>query len=113
MAKGAAKETKLGKLHDRLADVFIRVLERYETRMKAPSQEDLEADMLDEILEFEPSPAMLSAIAKFLKDNEIGIDVDQQDKLSATQMRLDDLKNRRAGRADVTSLTSLSPVGNA
>lgn len=110
MAKGAAKEQHLGKLHAKVADVFLKVLERYEERMEAIDTIDrdtLENDFLQELLDDAalPNPAMLSAITKFLKDNDIGFDTEQMAQLSDQERRL---KERREKRANVVSLTTLS-----
>jgi len=46
---------------------------------------------------------MLSAIAKFLKDNDIGMDSEAVDELNATQRRLADRREacKRAGMANL------------
>lgn len=98
MAKGAATESALGKLHSKLATVFIKVLERYENKLEELTEDKLADEMLDE---FEPSPAMLSAIAKFLKDNEIGLDSEEVETLNATQRRLQEQREKRK-RAGLT-----------
>lgn len=96
MAKGAAREDKLGKLHSTLTQVFIRVLDRYLEQLEPVSDEQIENEVVDEVLDiFEPNPAMLSAISKFLKDNEIMYDSEQLDQLSATQRRLQEMKKKR------------------
>lgn len=97
MAKGAASESKLGSLHAKVADVFLKVLETYEKRLEAIDNIDL-SEMADEIEAamvaklFEegsmPSPAMLSAITKFLKDNEVTFEIEKIDEISDTQRRL-------------------------
>lgn len=109
MAKGAANEKALGGLHSKLAGVFIKVLERYETQMDAVDalkNGELEHEMLDELLSQDtmPNPAMLSAISKFLKDNEIMYDTEEVQQLSDLERRLAD---RRKKRENVVSLTSL------
>lgn len=92
MAKGAANEGALGKLHSKLATVFTKVLERYESKLDELTEDKLADEMLEE---FEPSPAMLSAIAKFLKDNEIGLDTEEVEKLNATERRLQEQREKR------------------
>ena len=113
MSKGAANEKRLGGLHDTLARVFQRVLERYEKSYETLDQ--LEKDevseemvaMLSEIQE--PNPAMLSAIAKFLKDNDIMYDTEEVSKLSAQERRLSE---KRARRGNVLSFDKMPLVEN-
>ncbi len=99
MAKGAANEHTLGKLHSHLARVFTRVLEKYERGLEALDalpRDEVESELLEELLKIgEPNPAMLSAIAKFLKDNDIGMDSGAVEELNSTQRRLEE---RRAAR---------------
>lgn len=99
MAKGAAKEQQLGGLHAQLARVFSKVLDKYETSLSALDnmpKDELENEMVEQLMEMgEPSPAMLSAIAKFLKDNEIGLDSEEVETLNATQRRLQDRREAR------------------
>jgi hypothetical protein len=96
MAKGAAREDKLGLLHSTLTRVFTRVLDRYLEQMEPVSNAALSEEVTDEVLDlFEPNPAMLSAISKFLKDNEIMYDSEEIDQLSSTQRRLAEMKKKR------------------
>jgi hypothetical protein len=105
MAKGAAREAKLGKLHSTLTQVFIRVLDRYLEQMEPVSDGQIEDEVVDEVLElFEPNPAMLSAISKFLKDNEIMYDSEELDQLSATQRRLQEMKKKRGNVVTLDNL---------
>lgn len=116
MATGAARESALGKLHSRLTDVFIKVLERYEDRMALAKRiEDgevsIEGDMLEELFSdgAMPNPAMLSAVSKFLKDNEISFDTDQVNELGSLERRL---AEQRGKRTNVTTLATLPRVAN-
>ena len=109
MAKGAATENTLGKLHDKLALVFSKVLEKHIATMDAISDVDassVEDEVLMELLDkgWEPNPAMLSAISKFLKDNEIMYDTEQLEELSSLERRLAD---KRKNREKVVSLNNL------
>jgi len=110
MAKGAANEAVLGDLHAKTAQVFTRILETYETRMriaevcgevKEPTETMLKA-LMDANLE--PNPAMMGAITKFLKDNSIAFDTEQVEALSDTEQRL---AARRRQRANLVNLTDL------
>ena len=110
MAKGAATERKLGKLHEMLTELFIKQLERYSAQLDAVDKIDpneLESEVLAELLNngFEPSPAMLSAVSKFLKDNEIMYDTEQLEELSSLERRL---KDKREKRGNVISLGNLA-----
>ena len=97
MSKKAANTDTMGELHDKVAKVFTRVLTNYEQQYE-------DDDMLDE-----PSPAMLSAAAKFLKDNDISYDDGAVEELSAVETSL---KARKAARKNVTVLADLRAVGN-
>lgn len=99
MAKGAANEHTLGKLHSHLARVFTKVLEKYERGMEAIDalpRDEVESELLEELMKIsEPNPAMLSAISKFLKDNDIGMDSDEVDQLNETERRLQEARKKR------------------
>lgn len=117
MAKGAAKQEELGKLHSVLTRVFQRTLDKYLAQMavldKFESSDDPEFadDLLAAVIAEmgEPNPAMLSAITKFLKDNEIAFDDEDVGKLSRTE---EALKSRREARTNVVQLTNLKAVGD-
>ena len=110
MAKGASKETALCSLHVTLTKVFARVLEKYEKQMQALDRidpADLQEDMIEELLNMqEPNPAMLGAISKFLKDNEIMYDTEELTAMSAQERRLKDLRAARGSK--VVSLQGLA-----
>lgn len=107
MSKGAATEKSLSRVHSQLARVFSRVLEKYEKGLEAldsiPTGE-IEADMIEVLAEIsEPNPAMLSAIAKFLKDNDIGMDTEEVADLNSTERRLAEKREaRRKAGIDLT-----------
>lgn len=108
MAKGAATENALGKMHNMLAQVFTRSLEKqlkvYEALDKIPEGE-IEAEMLELLSEMtEPNPAMLSAMSKFLKDNDIGMDSEQVEALNATERRLAEKREKRKRSGVMLSL---------
>lgn len=112
MAKGAAKHDAMSDLHSKLAEVFIGVLKGYEAKAdmltKAVMEDELTAELL-EALGSEPSPAMLSSIARFLKDNSISFDTEEIEELSALEQRL---KDNAGKRPDLVSLTTLRVVEN-
>lgn len=114
MSTGAAKEKALGRLHSKITEVFLKVLQTYETRMdavEALKSGELEAEMLDELFAEAtmPNPAMLSAITKFLKDNDIGFDSEKLNELSDQERRL---AERREKRGNIVSLTTLDAVAD-
>lgn len=116
MAKGAAKEGAMGRLHSKLATVFTRVLEDYERKLDANMagaeiRDAVEEAMIDELaMDFEPNPAMLSAISKFLKDNEVMLDTEEVDKLNSQERRLKDRRDARI-KAGLT-LADVPPVAH-
>lgn len=86
MAKGAANEAVMAKLHNTLAQRFITLLE--------------EGEENPELL----TPAILSACAKFLKDNDVTFDTEEIAELSALEKRLE---AKRKARPNFTSVASL------
>lgn len=112
MATGAAKEKQLGALHAKITEVFLKVLARYEARLDKIDTLDadrIEDEMLKEIFDegAMPNPAMLSAVTKFLKDNEISFDTEKLAELSDQERRL---KERKEKRGNITTLTTLQVV---
>lgn len=99
MAKGAAKEYTLGELHSQLARVFGLTLRKYERVLdvlEAESTDEINEELVAALVDIqEPNPAMLSAVAKFLKDNNIGMDSEEIDALNSIERRL---AERRAAR---------------
>ncbi len=114
MAKGAAKQEALGGLHSTLTKLFQKTLDRYNQTLDSLEEldrDEVEDELLTELLSkgWEPNPAMLGAITKFLKDNEIAFDDEDVNKLSKTE---EALKKRRDARTNVVSLTNLKAVGD-
>lgn len=112
MAKGSATENTMGNLHAQVARVFEKVLATYEKRLETVDNinpETIGDDMLELLMgdNVMPNPAMLAAVTKFLKDNEISFDTEEIEKLSATEERLN---ARKAKRGNLVSLTKLSVV---
>lgn len=106
MAKGASTEVAMGKLHDRLTAIFSRVLKKYEDNLEAMSADTLEDGMVTALFDegMMPSPAMLSVIAKFLKDNDITIESEELDQLSEMEERLAAKKRARPSMKTVTDV---------
>lgn len=95
MSKGAATEGVLGSLHAKVARVMAKVLEKYERDLDAAAAAEGISDATEELLLKEPNPAMLSAIAKFLKDNDISADTGDLEDLNSIQHRLAEKRKRR------------------
>ena len=114
MAKGAANSAQMAGLHSTLAKVFDGVLQKYLKSYEA--LENIPADELEEELVLalvelqEPNPAMLSAISKFLKDNDIGFDSEEVDELGETARRL--AERREARKKAGVDLTVVPLVAN-
>ncbi len=107
----AANKTKMDGLHDKLAGIFTKVLENYGKKLDMLDELDMDniEDQMLEALAQEPSPAMLSAISKFLKDNEISYDDGAVAGLSAVERQLE---NRKKARGNLATLTNLRAVEN-
>lgn len=114
----AAKKSELGAVHAALTNVFIRVLQRYIENLDildSMTAKDINDELADEVTDalmpdmLMPNPAMLSAVSKFLKDNEIRFDDESVSKL--TQLE-ESLASKRKARGNVVSLTTLKAVGD-
>lgn len=116
MAKNAATEAALGALHAKLATVFEKVLLRYEAnldKLNAEPTGDLEDEIAEAITEdiledLMPNPAMLNAVASFLKNNDIRFNDGQIEKISALKQSLEE---RRKRRGNVVELKNVKAVG--
>ena len=105
MAKGASTENQLGSLHNKLTQLFTKVLKQYEDNLDKLNNETMQDELLSEVIgDGMPSPAMLSAVAKFLKDNEISLESDAVDELSAMEERLAAKQRNRPNLREVTAL---------
>ena len=86
MAKGASTEQALGNLHNKVTELFVKVLDEYEDTPELAN------------------PAMLGAITKFLKDNTITLESEALDELSEMEERLAAKKRNRPNLKSVTTL---------
>jgi hypothetical protein len=86
MAKGASTEQSLGNLHNKVTELFVKVLDEYESTPELAN------------------PAMLGAITKFLKDNSISLESETLDELSEMEERLAAKKRNRPNLKSVTTL---------
>lgn len=119
MAK-AASQSKMNSLHDKVADVFIKVLERYNARMYIADlyaegkieidPEEVSAEVLDKLMSdgYLPSPAMMSAMTKFLKDNEVLFEKEKIDDMSEQQRALEERKKNRPNLATLTLVPKIA-----
>lgn len=92
MTKKAANEETLGTLHAKVAEVMLNALnstDMLNEQIAADNEKARQADQLDAIRDLiEPSPALLGAITKFLKDNEITCNTEDSVGLTALQQQL-------------------------
>lgn len=109
----AANKDELAGLHKLLTKVFVKVLKQYETGLdnQTKATGDVSDDMVDELMDsgVTISPAMLSAVSKFLKDNEVTFDAEQLEELTALEERLNDKKQNRG---NLVSLNTLPRIQN-
>ena len=110
MAKGASTEVQMGKLHLKLTELFLNILNKYENDLSA--MDNVGEELLDELMAEGnmPNPAMLGAIAKFLKDNSISVESETLDELSSMEHRLANKKKNRPNLASVTALPLIANV---
>ncbi len=94
MSKKAAQAPEVGELHSLLTKVFKAVLNKYESQIE----------------DSDPNPAMLSAVSKFLKDNEIMYDSSEIEELSNQQRRINSLREARKGK--IVSISDIPAVDN-
>ncbi len=94
MSKKAAQAPEVGELHSLLTKVFKAVLNKYESQIE----------------DSDPNPAMLSAVSKFLKDNEIMYDSSEINELSNQQRRINSLREARKGK--IVSISDIPAVDN-
>lgn len=98
MTKRAAKEEVLGELHAKVAEVMTNALNRADTAAEGATEDGIAIEV---------NPALLGAVTKFLKDNEITCDTGAVEELSSTERRLRDKRNRRMGADGVLALQDL------
>ncbi|QOE32111.1 terminase small subunit [Rhizobium phage Palo] len=97
MSKNAADESVLGTLHSKVAAVMVGILtnttkaiEAYEEATVDASAEEIAALPVPEL-----SPAMLSAMTKFLSDNKITCNVAEDKNLSDLQKHLNEKRRKK------------------
>jgi len=105
MATKAASQGKMFSLHDRVADMFLRIIDKHNKAMDIADQlvtgqldaSAISAEVLSALIDqgSMPSPAMMSAITKFLKDNEVMFEKEKLEEVSAQQKALEERKKNR------------------
>lgn len=88
----AATETKLGALHEKVAEVLIDALDGEEL----PGYADPESGEVFEAKRIAPSAAIIAAATKFLKDNEITCVRDKGNALGELENKMEERRKRRA-----------------
>lgn len=83
MSKNAASEEVLGKLHQKVANAMIRAIDYVEKGQDTYDQFEPEDEVRPEL-----SPAMLSAMTKFLSDNSITANPAEDEKTNTLAERL-------------------------
>lgn len=104
MAKGAATEVSLARVHAALASVIETQLnEKLLSNPEAVAEQDAEPEYM-----FTASPALLTVAARFLKDNDITADVGSgTDSTARIKAQLAQLQNKGQ---KVVRLSELHPV---
>jgi isocitrate dehydrogenase len=115
----AASQSRMFLLHERVADMFLKIIEKHNKMMDVMDgmvEGNLDKDTVtDEVLNAfieqgaMPSPAMMSAITKFLKDNEIMFEREKIEEVSAQQRALEERKRQRP---NLDNLLAFPAVGN-
>lgn len=92
MAKDKATDKELGILHGKVATMMTKALdsaEEAEHLLDKHLADDLPGDIIDYLEKQKASsPALFTAIAKFLKDNDITCQIEENPQMSELQTRL-------------------------
>lgn len=98
MTTSAANEEVLGKLHEKVATVMVRALEQIEVAQDKFDEVAADGPAEDAVLiRPDVSPALLSAMTKFLADNKITCNPAESKSQSALEERLKGKKRRSVG----------------
>lgn len=101
MAKGAASTSELAELHQTLAKTLQRIIS-IETKSELVPNKDGELEVVE--VDFVTPSAVLAVAAKFLKDNDITADPDNDDAMDELDAILQGRKKER------TSVNDTSPT---
>ena len=107
----AADETKLGALHDKVAEVLSMALDGEELPGYTDKTEDEDGNIIE--IEVPPkrlpaSAAILAVAAKFLKDNQITCAPSKDNQLGELEAKLARRTAAKAGKADPVDLGAAS-----
>ena len=107
MAKTAASEELLGKLHSKVATIMLKAVEQIGNDQEAydAAKEQATSDAIDELVMERPelSPSLMSAITKFLSDNKITCNPEDSKELGELEQRLQ-MKRKRKSIGNVVPL---------
>ena len=108
----AASSSKMNRLHDKVADIFLAVLARYNARLdiadKLIAGEYDNTTLSDELLTalidegMMPNASMMAAITKFLKDNDVLFEKEKLDQISDQQRALEEKRKTRPSLAQLS-----------
>lgn len=102
---GPAKESKLGDLHSKVADVMIGALAVNAKAQEAYELMDTEVIAEKGIKEPEINPALLSVMVRFLDANKITCAPEAGNTMSDLEQRLADKSKKRRAVGNVVHLT--------
>ena len=104
--KNAASEALLGTLHNKVATVMVGILSTTEKAIEAyeEASETADAETLATMQKPELSPAMLSAMTKFLSDNSITCNPEEDTAMTDLEARLRSKQQRKRSVGNVVPL---------
>lgn len=106
MANVGAKQSVLGDVHKLAATIFLRVLQKYNKNLDELNDYSITELMEEELIKANlmPSPAMMNAIANFLKQNNIEAELEEVKGMTELERSL---KERAKHRSNIVSLASV------
>lgn len=112
----AATDKELSGLHKKVADMMFKALDQLDgasilrVSLIGLDREDTDAvnDFLDKIEKFldtasEPNPALFQSVTKFLRDNSISADIEDNEEMSELQRVL----QKKAARKQISNVVTL------
>lgn len=97
--KITATDKELGKLHAKVAQVMLKALESSDTAglLLDEFMDELPEKVVDFLeKQVTVNPALLQAVTKFLKDNEVTCQIDEDESMSDLQKRLAEKRTRKS-----------------
>ena len=98
MTKQTASDTKLGLLHSRVAEVMLNALTSADTAaiLLETFRDQLPTEVIAYLsIQTDVNPALLQAVTKFLKDNDITCQIAEDENMTELQQRLAEKQGRR------------------